>query len=131
MAKKVLCCLFILIFSLTSIFAKRSIDEKNVENKESWKESFDISDKEPGVYNVFITAEDQGGNTRIEGPHNIYIDPESDLPVSGITNPRNNMRVPGNLNIVGTCNANEWNGWVTPQIFIKDYEIVSQSKYCF
>ena len=35
------------------------------------------------------------------------------------------------LNIVGTCNANEWNGWVTPQIFIKDYEIVSQSKYCF
>ena len=35
------------------------------------------------------------------------------------------------LNIVGTCNANEWQGWVTPQIFIKDYEIVSQSKYCF
>lgn len=35
------------------------------------------------------------------------------------------------LNIVGTCNANEWNGWVTPQIFIKDYEVVSQSKYVF
>lgn len=35
------------------------------------------------------------------------------------------------LNIVGSCNANEWNGWVTPQIFIKDYEIVGESKYCF
>ena len=35
------------------------------------------------------------------------------------------------LNIVGSCNANQWNGWVTPQIFIKDYEIVGESRYCF
>ena len=35
------------------------------------------------------------------------------------------------LNIVGKCNANEWNGWVTPQVFIEDYEIVGQSKYIF
>lgn len=103
MVKKVLCSLLILALSFTSVFAKRSIEEMDVSNKESWKESFDISNKEPGKYNVFITAEDQGGNATIEGPHNIYIDPESDLPVSGITNPRNNMRVPGNLNIVGTC----------------------------
>ena len=35
------------------------------------------------------------------------------------------------LNIVGSCNANEWNNYITPQIFIKDYEIVSTCKYCF
>lgn len=35
------------------------------------------------------------------------------------------------LNIVGKCNANEWNGWVTPQIFIEDYEIVGECKYSF
>ena len=103
MAKKVFFCLLVLFVCFTSVFAKKTIDEKDVENMESWKESFDISAKQPGKYNVFITAEDQGGNTTIEGPHNIYIDPESDLPISGITNPRNNMRVPGNLNIVGTC----------------------------
>ena len=103
MAKKVLCFLLVLVLSFTSAFAKKEIEEKDVENKESWKENFDISTKKPGKYNVMITAEDQGGNTTIEGPHNIYIDPESDLPISGITNPRNNMRVPGNLNIVGTC----------------------------
>ena len=103
MAKKVLCFLLVLVLSFTSAFAKKEIEEKDVENKESWKESFDISAKKPGKYNIFITAEDQGGNSIIEGPHNIYIDPESDLPISGITNPRNNMRVPGNLNIVGTC----------------------------
>ncbi len=50
-----------------------------------------------------ISAKDKGGNTYIEGPYNIYIDPLSDLPVCGITNPSPNMRIVGNLNIVGTC----------------------------
>ena len=31
MAKKVLCCLLVLFVSLTSIFAKKTIDEKDVE----------------------------------------------------------------------------------------------------
>ena len=35
------------------------------------------------------------------------------------------------MNIVGTPNANEWNGYVSPQIFIEDYEIIGESKYCF
>lgn len=35
------------------------------------------------------------------------------------------------LNIVGRCNANEWNGNITPQILIEDYEVIGQSKYNF
>lgn len=35
------------------------------------------------------------------------------------------------LNIVGKCNANEWNGYVTPQIFIEDIEIIDSNKYFF
>jgi len=35
------------------------------------------------------------------------------------------------INIIGKCNANEWNGNVTPQILIEDYEIIGQSKYNF
>ena len=35
------------------------------------------------------------------------------------------------LNIVGKCNKNTWNGWTTPQIFITDYEIVDRVKYAF
>lgn len=50
-----------------------------------------------------ITATDLGGNVKVEGPHNLYIDPNSDLPVSGITNPYPNKRVVANLNIVGVC----------------------------
>ena len=35
------------------------------------------------------------------------------------------------IDVVGRCNKNEWNGWVTPQIFIEDYEIVDKAKYIF
>ena len=35
------------------------------------------------------------------------------------------------VNIVGRCNENEWNGNITPQIFIQDYEIVDNNKYYF
>lgn len=36
-----------------------------------------------------------------------------------------------NINIVGTCSINEWNGIITPQILVSDYEIVSEMKYYF
>lgn len=35
------------------------------------------------------------------------------------------------IDVVGTCNKNEWNGYVTPQIFIEDYEVVDRMKYIF
>ncbi len=35
------------------------------------------------------------------------------------------------IDVVGTCNKNEWNGWVTPQIFIQDYQITDSTKYYF
>ena len=35
------------------------------------------------------------------------------------------------INVVGKCGKNEWNGAISPQIMIEDYEIVSTSKYYF
>ena len=35
------------------------------------------------------------------------------------------------INIVGRCERNIWNGIVTPQILIEDYEIVGEQKYYF
>ena len=100
-------CLFIICFSMlvSSIFAhgKNDIEERDVDNLNSWQEVFDIENKKPGKYNIMITAKDLGGNIKVEGPHNLFIDPNSDLPVSGITNPYTNMRVVANLNIVGVC----------------------------
>lgn len=35
------------------------------------------------------------------------------------------------INLVGTCNKNEWNGYITPQILVQDYEIVDKMQYVF
>lgn len=90
---------------LSSVFAARKdkIDKREVSSMDSWQEDFDIDNKKAGKYNILVEVEDKGGNKTLGGPYNIYIDPDSDYPVSSITNPINDMRVPGNLNIVGTC----------------------------
>ncbi len=108
MNKKITVFLSLLIFTISSVFAhgRSDIEEINVENLNSWQESFDLegkADKKAVKYNIVITASDLSGNKYVEGPYNLYIDPNSDLPVCSITNPYENMRVAGNLNIVGTC----------------------------
>ena len=35
------------------------------------------------------------------------------------------------INVVGKCERNIWNGTVTPQVIIEDYEIVGEQKYYF
>ena len=106
--------LFAFAVSTCVLFAsgKKESEEISVEDLNSWEESFSIDEKSPGKYNIMVTAQDKGGNTTIVGPYNIYIDPDSDLPVAGITNPREGMRVPGNLNIVGTCVDDDSVGYV-------------------
>ena len=88
-----------------SLFAgsKKDIEQKNLGDVNSWDESFDINTKKNGKWNILVTATDKAGNEANAGPFNIWLDPNSDLPIIGITNPANGLRVPGNLNIVGTC----------------------------
>ena len=109
--------LTVLLFSLFlsfSIFAhgKGDIEEHPVQEMNSWQDNFDLESKKAGKYNIMITARDLGGNVHIEGPHNLFIDPNSDLPICGITNPYPGMRVVGNLNIVGTCVDDDGVEWV-------------------
>lgn len=103
--KNVFC---VIVFSLVAIgsgfaFGSKDTIETPAGNLDSWLETVDISERKPGKYNILITAEDLAGNQGFAGPFNMYIDPDSDLPVTQITNPLHEMRVPGNLNIVGTC----------------------------
>ena len=96
-----------LISACSGMFAfgsKESVD-KQTSSDASWLETVDVKDKKPGKYNILVAAEDLAGNKGLAGPYNIYIDPNANMPITGITNPIKNMRVPGNLNIVGTCIA--------------------------
>jgi hypothetical protein len=100
--------------SVMSVFSggRKDIESRTVETPGGFTESIDIENKSPGKYNFYFEARDKGGNTTIVGPENIYIDPESGLPVVTITNPRENMLVRGNLNIAGTCVDDDGVGYV-------------------
>jgi hypothetical protein len=102
------------MFSVASVFpgGRKDNESHEVETPQGFTESINIEDKEPGKYNFYFEAQDKGGNTTIVGPENIYIDPESDLPIVNITNPRENMHIQGNLNIVGTCVDDDGVGYV-------------------
>ncbi len=90
-------------FCLGSFFSARDIETHSVENLKSWQDTFDLNSRKAGKYNIMVKATDLSDNVTLEGPFNIYLDPDSDLPVCGITNPQPGVRVAGNLNIVGTC----------------------------
>ena len=96
-------CIIVGVCFSTFALGKRDAEYRDVQEMDSWQETFDINEKKEGKYNIYVEAKDKGGNTQIAGPYNLYIDPDSDYAISGVTNPANNMRVPGNLNIVGTC----------------------------
>ncbi|MDC7221324.1 MAG: hypothetical protein PQJ59_15415 [Spirochaetales bacterium] len=76
---------------------------REVEGLEQWSYTFDVSGLKKGTYNVIIRGTDNTGNISYSSPLNIQVDPDSDLPVSHIANPEPEMRVGGDLNIVGTC----------------------------
>ena len=103
--KKVVAAISIILSASALLFAhgKNDITERSVNQERSWRETFDLNGKKDGKYNILVRVQDQGGNETLGGPFNIWVDPESDLPIVGITNPVMNMRIPGNLNIVGTC----------------------------
>ena len=105
MRKWVLVLVFIFFTAVFLVYAGGRKDNESHEASDpaGFTESVNIQNKETGKWNIYLEARDKGGNSTIAGPHNIYIDPVSDLPIAGIINPVPNMHVQGNLNIVGTC----------------------------
>lgn len=97
--------LLVIFFSSITVFAagRKDNESHEADNPAGFTKSLDIGSKANGKWNFYLEAGDKGGNKSIAGPYNIYIDPESDLPRTQIINPGTNMRVQGNLNIVGTC----------------------------
>ena len=93
------------VLVVTAVFAsgKNDVETRTPENPASWNESFDLSAKKKGKYNALVTAEDIAGNEGYAGPFNMYVDPNSDLPVVSITNPIEGMGITGSLSAAGTA----------------------------
>ena len=104
--------LFILPVSLSSQDVpaseeSSSFEEGNsflsVDGMENWSQELDVSDLPPGKYNYIIEGTDKAGNKTLSEAINVFVDPESDKPVVGISNPEEGMTVSGKLNIIGTA----------------------------
>ncbi|AFG38483.1 Ig-like domain-containing protein [Spirochaeta africana] len=76
---------------------------QEVEGTENWSHEIDISEHNPGTYNIIIRGRDFAGNEYIEGPYNLRVDPESDKPVSRIIYPEPGEIVRGPVDIVGVA----------------------------
>lgn len=95
-----------LMFAAMSVVAahgKKDTETIIPEDPKNWQETFTLEGHKKGIYNILVKASDFGGNTYIEGPYNIKVDPKSDLAITNIVNPKFNMHVQSNLNIVGSC----------------------------
>ena len=103
--KKAVYFIVAIIGLAAGLYAGGSKDISTVEmtSLESWQEPLDISGKKKGKYNILITAKDLAGNEGYYGPFNMYIDPNSDLPIVHISSPMDDSCIVGNVNIVGTC----------------------------
>ncbi len=84
----------------------RGTDEEawqEVEGDENWRHEIDISEYDPGTYNIVVRAYDLAGNEYVEGPFDIRIDPESDLPEVNFVYPEPGQVVRTNINVVGSA----------------------------
>lgn len=97
--------LLLLIFVASASFAGggREPEWHSLDLTGHWQHEIDLSDFDPGTWNVVIRARDQGGNETIGGPFNLTIDPLSDLPISSVIYPEEGQIVRGNLSIVGVA----------------------------
>jgi hypothetical protein len=96
----------IVIFVLGSaVWAAGRKDNQSwtADDPSGFTDSIDTSGKKAGKYNFYMEGKDKAGNRSFAGPDNIWIDPDSDLPRTTVINPVRDMRIPGNLNIVGSA----------------------------
>ncbi|MBT3272541.1 MAG: hypothetical protein HN368_05260, partial [Spirochaetales bacterium] len=96
---------------------------------ENWRYDYDISEYDKGKYNLIIKGTDKAGNFFEEGPYNIFVDPDSDLSIVNISNPSPDMRVTGNLNIVGTCVDDDGVSRVEVKIGDEEYAVAEGSDF--
>jgi hypothetical protein len=103
MGKKTIFFCFLLTLSFGFLWAagRQSNESKKADDPAAFTDKIDITEKKTGKWNYYLEATDKANNVSLAGPDNIFIDPASDLPRATIINPLPNMRVQGNLNIVG------------------------------
>ena len=113
--KRGIIVLLCLLAGAAALFAAGQTEEDDyqpVEGIGNWEHTIDVSELEPGKYNILVRARDRAGNVAYGGPYNVFVDPESDLPLLSISYPVAEQRVGERLFVVGTANDDDAVGYV-------------------
>lgn len=100
---------FLLVLVAGTSFAMGNKDEdfQPVNGLSDWSSKIELDEGADGRHNVIVRAKDKAGNVTYDGPYNIRVDADSDLPIISIVSPAPNSRVGGDLNVVGACSDDD------------------------
>ena len=104
--KRILLAVVSLLLSASLVFAAGQTEEddfQQVDGTGNWEHTIDVSELEPGTYNILVRARDEAGNETMGGPYNIFVDPDSDLPQLAISYPQRMQRTGEDLFVVGSA----------------------------
>jgi len=108
---------------------KDQIETVTSENGEVWDNDYDVTMRKKGIYNFIVNARDRAGNESVSGPFNVYIDPNSGLPLARVLYPENNAVIRQNINVLGVASGRYGIGRVTARLDDGEYVDVTGTDY--
>jgi hypothetical protein len=98
---------FVLLSLSPSLWARgrQGIDTRIAEGREVWQTNFDLTNSEPGKYNVLVRTRDAAGNETSSGPFNIQVDPNAGLPVARVVFPEADSIIRQDINLIGVASG--------------------------
>jgi hypothetical protein len=99
------------------------------EGNEVWQKRFDLTNSEPGTYNVIVRTKDAAGNEAQSGPFNIKVDPNAGLPVARVVYPDADSILRQDINLIGVASGRFGVDRVTVRLDSGDPQPVSGTEY--
>jgi len=108
---------------------KDQIETVTAEGGEVWDNDYDVTERKKGIYNFIVYARDRAGNESISGPFNVYVDPNSGLPIARVMYPENNAVIRQNINVLGVASGRYGIGKVMARLDDGEYAEVTGTDY--
>jgi hypothetical protein len=123
--------LFVLLSLSPSLWARgrQGIDTRVAEGREVWQTEFDVTNSDPGKYNVLVRTRDAAGNEASSGPFNLRVDPNAGLPVARVVFPEAESIIRQDINLIGVASGRFGVARVTVRLDDGDPQVAGGTEY--
>jgi hypothetical protein len=108
---------------------RQAIVTEIAEGNEVWQKRFDLTNNDPGTYNVLVTTRDAAGNEAQSGPFNIKVDPAAGLPVARVVYPEAGSVIRRDINLIGVASGRFGVNRIMVQLDNGDPQAASGTEY--